>query len=86
MHRNWWRDEGHSLKPGDVADVLEASADVVVIGQGAHECMNVTDETLAYLKQARVVAVCLPTAQAVQAYNERMQRGENVAAALHLTC
>ncbi len=86
VRNNWWRDEGHTLKPADVAHVLEASPDVVLIGQGAHGCMKVTDETLAFLEQAGIEPVCMPTSRAVEAYNERMQRGENVAAALHLTC
>ncbi len=86
LRTNWWRKEGHKLTPADLANVLEASPDVVVIGQGAHGYMKVTDDTLACLKQAGIEAVCMPTSQAVEAYNERMQRGENVAAALHLTC
>jgi len=86
VRSNWWRDEGHALKPGDLADVLEASPAVLVVGQGAHGCMKVLDETLAYLNQAGIEVVCMPTAKAVEAYNERLRRGDNVAAALHLTC
>ena len=83
---DWWRDEGHTLVPGDLADVLDASPEVLVVGQGAHGYMKVTDETLACLKHAGIEAVCMPTARAVDVYNERAQRGERVAAALHLTC
>lgn len=83
---NWWRNEGHMLKPGDLSDVLKASPDVLVVGQGAHGCMKVTAEALACLKQAGIEPVCMPTGRAVEAYNERVERGENVAAALHLTC
>lgn len=83
---NWWRDEGHALKPGDLSKVLDASPEVLVVGRGAHGCMKVTDETLACLKQMGIEAICMPTAQAVEAYNERVERDENVAAALHLTC
>jgi len=86
VRSDWWREEGHTLKPGDLTDVLEASPHVVVIGQGAHGLMNVTEETLTRLKQAGIEAVCVPTARAVEVYNERSQRGEKVAAALHLTC
>ena len=86
MKSNWRRDEGHALKPGDLTAVLETSPDALVVGQGAQGCMKVTDETLSCLEEAGVEAVCLPTAEAVEAYNERSQRGENVAAALHLTC
>ncbi len=86
VRSDWWRNEGHTLKPGDLSDVLEASPHVVIIGQGAHGLMRVTEETLTCLTQAGIEPVCVPTARAVEVYNERSQRGEKVAAALHLTC
>ena len=86
VRSNWWRDEGHTLEPGDLTAVLEASPEVLVIGQGTHGVMRVTDETLACLKQAGIEAVCAPTPRAVEVYNEHRRQGEIVAAALHLTC
>ena len=83
---NWWRDEGHLLHPEDLADVLKASPDVLVVGQGAQGLMKVADETRAGLDRAGIEMICVPTAQAVEAYNERVARGEAVASALHLTC
>ena len=83
---NWWREEGHALNPGDLSQVMEAAPKVLVVGQGAQGAMRVTDQALTYLKQAGIETICLPTAQAVEAYNERCRRGELVAAALHLTC
>jgi hypothetical protein len=83
---NRWREEGHALKPSDLSAVLEAFPKVLVVGQGAHGCMSVPEATLACLKQAGIEAICAPTAQAVELYNERARRGEPVAAALHLTC
>ena len=86
VRSNWWRDQGHTLQPGDLTEVLEASPHVVVIGQGAHGLMKVTEETLIRLNQAGIEAVCAPTARAVEVYSQRSRRGERVAAALHLTC
>ena len=83
---NWWRDAGHLLKPEDLTDVLKASPEVLVIGEGASGLMKVAGETHAWLTDAGIEAICLPTAQAVEVYNERAARGEKVAAALHLTC
>jgi hypothetical protein len=83
---NWWRDEGHALKPADLTAVLQARPAVLVIGQGAHGYMQVTEEALASLKQAGIETVCAATSQAVEIYNQRHQAGDNVAAALHLTC
>ncbi|MFQ5804865.1 MAG: Mth938-like domain-containing protein [Phycisphaerae bacterium] len=86
VKRNWWREEGHTLRPGDLSAVLEASPKALVVGQGVHGRMRVPDDTLACLKQAGIEVVCAPTGSAVEIYNERSQRGEVVAAALHLTC
>lgn len=86
VRANWWRQEGHALGPGDLAEVLAASPKVLVIGQGAHGAMQVTSEALECLRQAGVEVVHLPTGKAVDEYNQRCQRGEQVAAALHLTC
>lgn len=82
----WWREQGHNLKPADLTEVIEASPDVLVIGQGANGYLQVSHEALAELAKAGIEAVCLHTDEAVGAYNERSERGEKVAAALHLTC
>ena len=37
-------------------------------------------------EQAGIETVCLPTARAVDAYNQRCQQGQRTAAGLHLTC
>jgi hypothetical protein len=86
VRANWWREEGHALRPQDLTPVLDAAPEVLVIGQGAHGLMRVADETLASLREAEIEAVYAPTRQAVEVYNERCQRGQRVAAALHLTC
>ena len=31
---DWWRAEGHSVEPSDLAEVLESPPEVLVIGQG----------------------------------------------------
>jgi hypothetical protein len=83
---DWWRDEGHALTPGDLTDVLDALPDLLIIGQGAQGLMKVTDEALACLSEAGIKTICMPTARAVAIFNERSSQGDNVAAALHLTC
>jgi hypothetical protein len=86
VRSNWWRAEGHSLRSEDLAVVVQARPKMLVVGQGAQGRMSVPAGTLAHLEQAGIEVVCVSTAQAVQIYNERCQRGELVAAALHLTC
>jgi len=83
---NWWRQEGHTLQPGDLSAVLDASPSILVVGQGAHGMMKVAEETLTRLQDAGIETVCAPTTRAVHIYNERRGQGQAVAAALHLTC
>jgi hypothetical protein len=86
VRANWWRDEGHVLNVADLAAVVEAGPEVLVVGQGAHGMMQVPEPTLAHLREAGIEAVCAPTARAVEVYSQRCQEGRAVAAALHLTC
>lgn len=82
----WWRDKGHALGPKDLSAVLTDRPEILVIGQGAQGMMKMTDEALTHLRDAGIEAVCVPTARAVELYNECCRRGQRVVAALHLTC
>ncbi|HUW85023.1 MAG TPA: MTH938/NDUFAF3 family protein [Phycisphaerae bacterium] len=86
VQADWWREEGHALKPVDLSAVLEASPQVLVVGQGAYGCMRVPPATVAWLREAGIEVVCGKTPQAVEAYDERCKGSRKVAAALHLTC
>ncbi len=83
---NWWREEGHRLKPDDLRGVLEVAPQVLVVGQGAHGMMKVPQETSACLRKAGIEMVSAPTARAVEIYHDRCRGGDVVSAALHLTC
>ena len=44
----WWRGEGHNLMPEDLAAVVAASPQVLVIGTGSFGVMKVPDGTLEF--------------------------------------
>jgi len=81
----WWRQEGHRLSPADLAVVLEARPNVLVVGQGAFGRMRVPAETIHALEAAGIELVVQRTERACRAYN-RLRDQKAVAAALHLTC
>ena len=81
----WWRVTGHSLAMDDLAAVLEAKPEVLVIGQGVFGQMKVPEDTLASLQAAGIEVIAQPTAEACKTYN-RLRDKRRVAAALHLTC
>lgn len=82
---NWWREEGHSLSPTDLWEVLRDPPDVIVIGQGSAGRMEVPVETRRRLREAGIEVIVAPTAEACQTYN-RLRESRRVVAALHLTC
>lgn len=82
----WWRKEGHDVHPEDVVDVLLAKPEFLVVGMGQPGRMQVTPELRSALADARVHLIELPTAQAVESFNELVRKGRKVAGAFHLTC
>jgi hypothetical protein len=81
----WWRQEGHSLLPTDVWEVLQTPPDVLVIGQGSPGRMDVPSETRRQLQETGLEVIVEPTEQACKTYN-RLRSKRRVVAALHLTC
>jgi hypothetical protein len=81
----WWRQEGHAVHPDDLATVLNADPEILIVGQGAYGRMHVTSEANQALLAARIELIAQPTKQACQTYNQ-MRAQRRVAAALHLTC
>ena len=83
---NWWREQGHSLSAEDLKGVIAAKPSVLVVGCGASGLMQVPEQTRQALQENDIRLEVLDTHKAVQRFNELSKAGENVAAALHLTC
>ena len=81
----WWREEGHVLRPADLEAVFEAAPEALIVGQGAYGRMRVPAETQQALQAAGIELITQPTKKACQTYNA-MRDERIVAAALHLTC
>jgi hypothetical protein len=82
---SWWRKEGHRLGRADLESVVKARPEVLVVGTGYYDRMEVPRETRELLKEAGIELCAEPTRQACETYN-RLQAVRKVAAALHLTC
>ena len=83
---NWWRRQGHVLDPEDLQRVIEARPAILVVGCGSPGLMKVSKDTDSTLQREGIELITLDTHKAVTKFNELAQKGENVAAALHLTC
>ena len=83
---NWWRKQGHRLAVEDLQPVLAAKPSVLVVGRGTSKMMKIGEEARQALQQQNIELIAVNTGQAVAKFNQLAEQGENVAAALHLTC
>lgn len=79
---DWRRTHGHHLEPDDLAGVIAARPDHLVIGTGAYGRMTVSDGTRELLDRENISFEVLPTGEACRAFNQR----SSAVAVLHLTC
>lgn len=84
VHAPWVRQEGHSLATADLQWLLDREPDSIIIG--TYGILKVPQRLIEELSALGIELVCLTTAAAAESYNERAQKGERVAACLHLTC
>jgi hypothetical protein len=83
---NWWRKEGHNLAIADLADVLDANPEVLIIGSGYYGRMQVPEVTRDFLNEKGIQVEVVPTSVAVEKFNQLQQKCARIVAALHLTC
>ena len=83
---DWWRKSGHRVDADDLKDVLDSGPDIIVIGTGYAENMQVTQTLISECSKRGITLIALATKDAVKAFNRLYSKGERVAAAFHLTC
>ncbi len=82
---DWWRRDGHKVRPEDIEDILEFSPEMLVIGTGAYGKVEISEKTVDALRDEGIEIIAEKTEDACQKYNEVCDEKEAVAA-LHLTC
>jgi len=83
---DWWRKQGHLLTAADLKEVLAARPSMLVVGCGASGEMRIAEDARRVLEENGIKLEVYDTGSAVERFNELANLGENVAAALHLTC
>ncbi len=86
VQANWWRKQGHLLTPEDLQPVIAARPSILVVGSGASELMKISENVGQVLLEHGIELFTADTNKAVERFNELSEKGENIAAALHLTC
>jgi len=82
---NWWRKTGHQLCLKDIAEVITANPEVLIIGTGASGSMKVLPEVERGVETQGIKLIAEATAKACHTYNQ-LCYAQRVVAALHLTC
>lgn len=82
----WWRQQGHSLAPEDLKEVIAYGPETLIIGTGNSGVMEVPDSTVERLKEENIEVISRPTREAVELFNRLSRRGKRVAGGFHLTC
>lgn len=85
VRADWWRKEGHSLHPDDLASVIELAPELLIMGCGHSGLLRVPDETRKWLSERGIELIAFPTREAVERYNQ-LSTERKVIAGLHLTC
>ena len=82
---SWWRKQGHYLQADDLADIIRARPDMLIVGTGYSGVMTVPEETVRFVVSKGIEIRVERTGKAVELYNSAKKKGV-VIAALHLTC
>jgi len=81
---SWWREDGHTLRAVDIADVIDAKPEILIIGTGIYGAMSVPKETLTFLESKGMDIRIERTEKAVELFNKL--QGKKVIAVLHINC
>ena len=83
---NWWRKQGHLLVLEDLMDVIDYKPDKLVIGKGDPGMMDVPGIIITELMKQNIKVISKPTKEAVNIFNQLIEKNEKVVGAFHLTC
>ncbi|HEX9665683.1 MAG TPA: Mth938-like domain-containing protein [Thermodesulfobacteriota bacterium] len=88
--REWdWSETGTEhvpgIQPSDVEELIENGAEEVVLSKGMYERLQVSPETLQFLKDRNISTYVLQTKEAVRLYN-KLRNDTRVGGLFHTTC
>jgi len=82
---HWWRKERHLLQLADLDEALAGPPEVLIVGSGSQQCLQVAPEVSTRTRELGVELLVFDTRTACRTFNEVLPRRRAVAV-LHLTC
>lgn len=86
VYPDWRRKSGHTVDIDEVADIIKAKPDYLVIGSGSLGRMKLSDRLRKHLSDCGIQVIVEPSADAVLTFNRLYGDGRSVAGGFHLTC
>ena len=77
---------GNGIQIGDVDELIENGAEVVVLTKGFLSRLKVPSQTRAYLTGKNIEVVVANSKRGVKLYNEYVKKGVRVGGLFHSTC
>ena len=81
----WWRQSGHLMTEADIAGLIAADPEVIVVGTGASGMLKPARGIEKVLEQKGIRMIAAPCSQALNHFNE-LNQSKKVGACFHLTC
>lgn len=86
IKENWWRKEGHRVRMEDLEEIIKYNPQFLIIGTGYSGMMEVPGALIEKIEKMGIKVIVKPTKEAVQLFNEYIEKNKKVVCALHLTC
>lgn len=81
----WWRQSGHRMTESDIAALISAGPEVIVVGTGASGRLKPAPGLDNLLAGRGIRMVAAPCGQAIQHFNA-LNQTKKIGACFHLTC
>ena len=81
-----WIFSHHSIRKEEIAELAAAGAEAVVVGTGAFPWAKLSREARNYTSEAYLELADLPSAEAIQKFNQLADVGRSVGAIIHIMC
>ena len=85
IQSSWWRKSGHRLTEADIAQLIAAEPDTIVVGTGASGLMKPDAELVRLLEKKGIRLVIKNSSKAARSYNA-LQGKTRVGACFHVGC
>jgi len=76
----------HRITRSEIENLHGTQPDVILVGCGTNWMARLSKDAEAYLQEANLNPIVLPSSLAVDKFNQLIEEGKRVAALIHITC